>query len=184
MGKLTTAIKAGQTAVELTQNAKSLADTASSFKSADKGVLGRAAGRQAFNEGADIGKTAGKSWLKTFEWIFALLVAGGSAITAALFLLAAPFLFIAWIVVFGLFAGLFLGRDSGEDEEYKGSNTRAMKIAVWVDFVNSLLWFASAVYGCIKTMLGNKVDRMTDKAGQKMFSKKQAPSKDNYAESV
>ncbi|CAI4214563.1 unnamed protein product [Parascedosporium putredinis] len=69
MGKLTTAIKAGQTAVELTQNAKSLADTASSFKSADKGVLGRAAGRQAFNEGADIGKTAGKSWLKTFEVI-------------------------------------------------------------------------------------------------------------------
>ncbi|PKS08768.1 hypothetical protein jhhlp_004821 [Lomentospora prolificans] len=246
MGKLSTAIKAGQTAVELTNNAKTLAGAAQSFKSADKEELGRAAGRHAFNEGADIGKTAGKTWLKTFEviprmvcrglqflfaiiacgfygnrvdadrkdgdgyspeWIFAILIASISAVTAVLFIAAAPLsalpfvgsklkmcktyraftwdagLFIAWIVVFGLFAGLFLHRD-GDDEEYKGSSTSAMKVAVWVDLVNSLLWLASAIYGCVKTFLGEKVDHITDKAGHKLFTKKQEHTKDNYAESV
>lgn len=246
MGKLSTALKAGQAAVELTNNAKSLQGAASSFRSADKSELGRAAGHHAFKEGTDVGKKAGKAWLKTFEviprmvcrslqfifaliacgfygnrvdadrkaddgfspeWMYAIIVAGLSAISAVLFIAASPLgaipfigsklkvfktyrafawdlgLFVAWIVVFGIFAGIFLKRDS-DDEKYKGSSTGAMKTAVWVDLVNVILWLVSGVYGAVKTFLGDKMDEVTDRAGNKLFRKKAAPAKDNYAESV
>lgn len=246
MGKMQSALKAGQTAIELTNNVKSVAGVASTLRSADKSDLGRAAGRHAFTEGADVGKSAGKSWLKTFEviprivcrglqflfaiiaigfygnrvdaeskagdgvsaeWIYAVLIASLSAVTAVLFVVASPmsalpfiggklnifktykafpwdlFLFIAWIVVFGIFGGIFLKRK--DDDVYKGSNTSAMKGAVWIDFVNALLWLVSGVYGAVKTCLGEKVDKVTDKAGEKLFRKKNAPQKDDYyAESV
>lgn len=247
MSKLDKALKAGKVAVELTNNARSVASAASSFKSADKSEIGRAAGRHAFNEGAGIGKTAGKSWLKTFEviprlicrglqflfaiiaigfygnrvsaessagggvsaeWIYAVLVAGLSAVTAVLFVAATPLgaipvigsalklfktyrafawdmvLFIAWIVAFGIFAGIFLKRGSEDEDRYKGSNTGAMKGAVWIDFVNAILWIISGIYGATKTFLGDKMDEVTDKAGHKMFSKKNTGKADVYAESV
>jgi hypothetical protein len=247
MGKLDMALKA----VELGKSASNLAGAAKDFRAADKGEMGREAGRHAFSTGADAGKEVGKTWLKTFEviprlvcrglqflfaiivcgfygnrvdserrddesgysaeWIFALLVAGLSAVTAVLFVVAAPLsalpvvgsrikitrtyrafgwdviLFIAWIVVFGIFAGIFLGRDS--DDKYKGASTGAMKTAVWVDLVNVILWLVSAVYGGVKTFLGDKVDSLTDKAGSKLFTKKKAAANkememDGYAQSV
>lgn len=248
MGKLDKALKAGQVAIELTNNAKTVAGVASSFKAADKSELGRAAGRHAFNEGAGVGKTAGKSWLKTFEviprlvcrglqflfaiiacgfygnrvdaeskagdgvsaeWIYAVMVAGLSAVTAVLFVAATPLgaipvigsalklfktyrafawdmiLFIAWIVTFGIFAGIFLKRGGEDEDRYKGSNTSAMKAAVWIDFVNAILWIVSGIYGATKTFLGDKMDEATDKAGHKLFSKKKSTGKaDVYAESV
>lgn len=239
MGKLSSAIKTGQTVVELGNNAKGFAGAASEFRNADKGELGRKAGRHAFDEGAETGKTMGKAWLKTFEviprmvcrglqflfaiiacgfygnrvdsdrkdddgfspeWIFAILVAGLSAVTAVLFIIASPMsaipfigsklklfktyrafawdliLFVSWLVVFGIFAGIFLGRES--DEPYKGSSTGAMKTAVWVDFVSVLLWLTSGVYGAIKTFLGDKMDAVTSKAGDRLFAKKKASSDD------
>ncbi|KAF6790026.1 uracil phosphoribosyltransferase [Colletotrichum sojae] len=247
MSKLSNALKAGQTVIELGRNAQGLAGAASELRAADKSDLGRRAGRHAFNEGADAGKTVGKTWLKTFEvvprlvcrglqfvlaliavglygnrvhaddradegfsaeWIFAVVVAGSSALSAVLFVAATPlgaipyvggkiklfktyrafgwdlFLFIMWIVVFGIFAGIFLKRD-GEDE-YKGSSTGLMKTAVWVDLVNAILWLVSGVYGCLKTFLGERADRLSDKVGQKLFEKKtKAPAKDDgYASSV
>ncbi|KAM5349645.1 hypothetical protein ACJ41O_006150 [Fusarium nematophilum] len=245
MGKFGNAIKAGQTAIELGKTAQGFAGTASELRSADKGELGRKAGRHAFNEGTETGKTVGKAWLKTFEvvprlvcrglqflfaiiacgfygnrvaaddkaddgfspeWILAIIVAGVSATTAILFVAATPLgalpyigsrlklfktyrafawdliLFIAWIVVFGIFAAIFLHRDS--DNPYKGSSTGSMKVAVWIDMVNSLLWLASGLYGCVKTFLGDKADEMTDKVGQKLFEKRKAPEKQSDAESV
>lgn len=243
MGKLGNTLKAGQTAIELGRNVHGIAGAASEFRSADKGELGRKAGRHAFNEGAETGKTMGKTWLKTFEviprmvcrslqflfaiiacgfygnadrkdengfspeWIFAITVAGASAITAVLFIAATPLsaipyfgsklklfktyrafawdliLFIAWIVVFGIFAGIFLKRDS--DDSYKGSKAGPMKIAVWIDFINSLFWLTSGAYGAFKSFLGDKTDQMTDKMGQKLFDKKNAPAKEaTYAEDV
>lgn len=145
------------------------------------------------------------------EWIFAILVAGLSAVTAVLFVVAVPIsalpfigsklkitktyrafpwdatMFIAWIVVFGIFAGIFLGRES--DEPYKGASTGAMKTAVWIDLVNAIFWLVSGVYGGVKTFLGDKVDTLTDKAGSKLFSKKKAAANKEmelnaYAESV
>ncbi|KAJ0164459.1 hypothetical protein CTA2_946 [Colletotrichum tanaceti] len=253
MGNFGNALKAGQTAVELGRNVQGFAGAAADFRAADKGELGRTAGRGVFNEGAETGKTMGKTWLKTFEvvprlvcrglqfllalvacgfygnrvdadrkdeggggggsgfspeWILAVAVAGASAVTAVLFVAATPLgaipfvggririfktyrafawdlvLFVAWIVVFGIFAAIFLQRD-GDDDPYKGSSTGAMKAAVWVDLANAIFWFVSGVYGCIKTFLGDKTDRMTDRIGQKLFEKKQEPAKEaNYAESV
>ncbi|KAG7100400.1 hypothetical protein VD0004_g3918 [Verticillium dahliae] len=143
------------------------------------------------------------------EWLFAVVVGGLSAVTAVAFLAAAPLsaipvvgsrikmfktyrafawdatLFVAWIVVFGIMAGIFLGRDS--DDPYKGASTGAMKTAVWVDLVNAIFWAVSGAYGCFKTFLGEKADQATDKLGKKLFEKKQpqAPAKsDGYAESV
>ncbi|KAF4976586.1 hypothetical protein FZEAL_6764 [Fusarium zealandicum] len=247
MSKFKSALKTGQAAIELGHNVNSFAGAASEFRSADKADLGRKAGRHAFNEGADTGKTMGKTWLKTFEvvprmvcrglqfvfaliacgfygnrvrkdneaddgfsveWIFAITVAGLSATTALLFVAVTPLgaipfigsklklfktyrafawdliLFVTWMVVFGIFAGIFLGRDS--DNPYKGSSVGPMKVAVWIDLVNALLWLVSGVYGAIKTFLGEKADLMTDKVGQKLFEKKnKAPAKEtDYAESV
>ncbi|KAI6780732.1 uncharacterized protein J7T54_001040 [Emericellopsis cladophorae] len=244
---LQSAIKAGQTAVELGRTAQGFAGAASELRSADKGELGRKAGRHAFNEGAETGKTMGKTWLKTFEviprmivrglqflfaiiacgfygnrvdadrkadgafspeWLLAIIVAGLSAITAVLFVAATPLgaipyfgsriklfktyrafpwdaiLFIAWVIVFGIFAGIFLHRGD-DDDKYKGSSTGAMKTAVWVDFVNALFWLASAVYGAFKTFMGDKADEMTDKVGTKLFEKRKTVPKDSSdAESV
>ncbi|KAF5503691.1 hypothetical protein CGCF413_v005563 [Colletotrichum fructicola] len=240
MGQFSNAIKAGQTVIELGRNAQGLAGAANEFRTADKGEMGRNVGRAAFNEGADTGKTMGKTWLKTFEvvprlvcrglqflfaliacgfygnrvqaddkadngfspeWILAITVAGAAAVSSVLFVLATPlsaipfigsrvklfktyrafawdlFLFIMWIVVFGIFAGIFLKRSS--EDKYKGASTTAMKTAVWVDLVNAILWLISGVYGCIKTFLGDKVDHLSDKAGKKLFEKKKAaPAKD------
>lgn len=244
MGKLNTFIKGAQTVGEVAKHGKTIADATSSFRAADKGDIGRSVGRHAFHETTDIGKTAGKSWLKTFEviprlvcrglqllfaliacgfygnrvdsdrrdgddggfapeWLYAITIAGLSAVTAVLFTVVLPlsavpilgskvslfktyrafgwdlFLFIAWIVTFGIFAGIFLKRDN--DDEYKGANTRAMKAAVWIDFVNVILWLVSGVYGAIKTCLGERVDRVTDKVSNKMFDKK-GPKDHPYTE--
>lgn len=250
MGKLSTAVKAGATVIELGHNSKDLRGAAAGFRAADKKQLGRDAGHYAFKEGAETGKTMGKTWLKTFEviprmicrslqfilaivacgfygnrvdadrkehhgfapeWLFAITVAGLSAMTAILFIAVGscssiPFigskmkilktyrafawdtiLFIAWLVVFGIFAAIFLKRP--DDKPFKGSSVRTMKTAVWVDLVNSFLWMVSAMYGCFKTFLGDKMDKATDKAGNKMFSKKKKGNDEGtemkyYAESV
>ncbi|KAF6814436.1 hypothetical protein CMUS01_12653, partial [Colletotrichum musicola] len=52
--------------------------------------------------------------------------------------------------------------------------------------VNAILWLVSGVYGCLKTFLGERADRLSDKVGQKLFEKKaKAPPKDDgYASSV
>lgn len=244
MGKLGSVLKTGQAAIELGHSAQGFAGAASEFRAADKKELGRKAGRHAFNEGADKGKTAGKAWLKTFEtiprlicrglqflfaiivcgfygnrvdaerksdgsfspeWLYGVIVAGASATTAILFVALTPLgaipyfgskikvvktyrafmwdliLFIAWIVVFGIFAAIFLKRDS--DDPYKGSKTGVMKVAVWIDLVNALLWLTSGAYGACKTCLGQKADEMSEKMGQKMFEKKQ-PKESSDVESV
>ncbi|KAK0389989.1 hypothetical protein NLU13_3562 [Sarocladium strictum] len=247
MGKLQTAISAGQTAIELGRNAQGFAAATHDIRHADKGQLGRQAGRHAFNEGAATGTTMGKSWLKTFEvnprlvfrclqflfaiiavgfygnrvdadrkerdgfspeWMYAMIVGGASAVTAVLFVAAAtlgalPYigsrlkmlkvyrafpcdliLFVAWIVVFGIFAGIFLHRDD-DDGSYKGSKTGPMKVAVWIDLVNAVLWLISGTYGGLKTFLGGKLEEATAKVGNKLFSRKQkTPPKEEYAESV
>lgn len=248
MGKLSSAIKAGQSAAQFANNANQARTAANDFRQADKRQMGRDAGRYAFSEGANTGKTVGKTWLKTFEviprlvvrtlqfilalvavgfyghrvdedrkgeghsfapeWLFAVIVCGCSAVTAVVFLMAAsagaiPFigsrlkmlktyrafawdasLFIAWLVVFGIFAGIFLKRKS--DEPYKGASVGSMKTAVWVDMVNAVLWMGSAGYGCFKTFLGRKVDEASDKVGNKLFSKKGGNDHEmkNYSESV
>lgn len=135
------------------------------------------------------------------EWVFGLIVAGLSSITAVVFAVAAPFgavsnrcktsrlfswdltLFLLWIVVFGIFGGIFLHRDS--DDSYKGSNTTVEKSAVWVDLVNAILWLTSGIYGLVKTFMSGKVDTLGEKVTGKVFGKKQpAPEKMGTYEQV
>lgn len=91
-------------------------------------------------------------------WVYALFVAGLSAITSAVFaipfwrthvyFLWDAFLFILWVAVFGTFARIFLPLESGEDE-YQGASIAAMKVAVWLDLVNCILWLDTAIYGFV-----------------------------------
>ncbi|KAH7160446.1 hypothetical protein B0J13DRAFT_671011 [Dactylonectria estremocensis] len=249
-----TALKAGQAANQFRNNTNQTAiglginpgEAAQEFRRDPRSAakdLGRKAGHHAFNEGAETGKTMGKTWLKTFEvvprlvcrglqfifaiivcafygnrvdatgfsveWVFALVVGGISATTAILFVALTPLgaipyfgsklkliktyrafawdlgLFVAWVIVFGIFAAIFLHRDEDEgDKPYKGSKTGPMKVAVWIDLVNAILWLVSGAYGCLKTFVGGKADEMTDKVGLKLFEKKAAKEKDVAAESV
>ncbi|KKY35717.1 putative uracil phosphoribosyltransferase [Diaporthe ampelina] len=135
------------------------------------------------------------------EWVFGLVVAGLSCVTAVAFAAAAPFgavsnrfktarlfswdltLFLLWIVVFGIFGGIFLHRDG--DDSYKGSSTAVEKGAVWVDLVNAILWLVSGTYGFVKTFMSGKVDTLGEKVTGKVFGKKQpAPNKMEMYETV
>ncbi|GAP89932.1 hypothetical protein SAMD00023353_4400380 [Rosellinia necatrix] len=90
------------------------------------------------------------------KWIYAIVVASLSAVTAILYLIpfilrfaAVPVwsfvLFILWIALFGLFGSMYIH----EKPEGNGDIQR-MKNAVWVDLANALLWLigagAAAVY--------------------------------------
>ncbi|KID93806.1 hypothetical protein MAJ_10241, partial [Metarhizium majus ARSEF 297] len=129
-------------------------------------------------------------------WMYGVAVAGLSAVTAIVFAAAAsvgsipvvgkvmgsfkPYLFWSWdlalfglwMVAFGIFAGLFLKRKS--DDPYRGSNTAAMKVALWIDLANAILWFGSAGYSAFKQCTGKTTDRLTDKAGQKIFGSRES----------
>ncbi|KAI9802558.1 MAG: hypothetical protein M1833_001630 [Piccolia ochrophora] len=83
------------------------------------------------------------------KWIYAVVVASLSAITAVVYMI--PFvkshvafawdalLFILWVAVFGR---MYIN----EDPEGDGGVQR-MKNAVWIDLINMLLWFFSAIFG-------------------------------------
>ncbi|KAI0187952.1 hypothetical protein EV127DRAFT_368555 [Xylaria flabelliformis] len=90
------------------------------------------------------------------KWVYAIVVASLSAVTAILYFV--PFLlrfavvpiwsfilFVLWIVLFGIFASLYIH----EDPEGNGDIIR-LKNSVWVDLTNALLWLigtvASAAY--------------------------------------
>ncbi|ROW08381.1 hypothetical protein VMCG_03097 [Cytospora schulzeri] len=119
------------------------------------------------------------------EWAYGVVVAGLASVTAVVFAIAAPFgavsnrckthrlftwdltIFILWIVAFGIFAAIFLHRDS--DNPYKGSSTIVEKAAMWIDLINAVLWLVSGAYGFTKTFLGGKVDSLGGKVTEKLF---------------
>ncbi|KAI0548466.1 hypothetical protein F4679DRAFT_550562 [Xylaria curta] len=85
------------------------------------------------------------------KWVYAVVVASLSAITAILYFV--PFLlrfaivpiwsfvlFTLWIVLFGIFASLYIH----EDPEGNGDIIR-LKNSVWVDLTNALLWLIGTV---------------------------------------
>ncbi|KAK3112145.1 hypothetical protein LTR53_011888 [Teratosphaeriaceae sp. CCFEE 6253] len=86
------------------------------------------------------------------KWVFAEVVAGLSAVTCIVY--AVPVvkswwgfawdgvLFILWAALFGTFGHLYIPAHPTP----KQGGQRRMKHAVWVDLVNMLLWFATALY--------------------------------------
>ncbi|OAA64841.1 hypothetical protein ISF_04251 [Cordyceps fumosorosea ARSEF 2679] len=242
-------------AAQLAKDANAARAAVGEFSKADKGQMGRNAGRAAINHGAGMGMEAGKTWLKTFEtiprifvrltqfvmalaaagfygnrvdadrkakegyapeWLFAVIICGLSAVTSVFFLLVASAgiipgigrlniiktyrawawdatLCVAWLVIFGMFAGIFLNRKS--DDPYKGASVRVMKVAVWVDLVSMIFWMLTAVYGCLLMFARQWLDGIGDRLCN-MFSKKKNKGKDkgkgkgkglemeNYSENV
>lgn len=134
------------------------------------------------------------------EWIYGLVVAGLSFVTAVAFAIAAPFgavtnrckthrlftwdlvIFLLWIVVFGIFADIFLHRH--DDNPYKGSSTIVEKAAMWIDLVNAILWLISGTYGFVKTFLGTKIDTLGEKVTGKLFEKKEKHDQKRAYETV
>jgi len=86
------------------------------------------------------------------RWVWAVVVASLSAITAIIYSL--PFfplrfffiwdilLFIFWLTVFGIFAKLFVNEDPEGNHDIE-----QMRDAMWLDLVNWLLWLISALVG-------------------------------------
>ena len=86
------------------------------------------------------------------KWSYAVFCGAISSLTALVFILPLvkswvffyvdALIWFFWVVLFGIFGKMFINKDP------KGSSgiTR-MKRAAWIDMVNMLLWFISAVYG-------------------------------------
>ncbi|KAI0877487.1 hypothetical protein GGS24DRAFT_120723 [Hypoxylon argillaceum] len=114
------------------------------------------------------------------EWVYALFVAALSAATAVLFAVPQPFvrtarlfawdftLFVLWLVVFGVFAVLFLRMPRDDAHKwYENTRVSTMRHAVWVDLVNAVFWVLTGAYGCFRTFVSRKVDGTIDtKLGQ------------------
>lgn len=85
------------------------------------------------------------------KWTYAEVVAGISAVTAALYFI--PFvlrmafiwawdlvLFVLWIALFGVFGKMYISEDPEGNDDIK-----RMKNAVWVDLTNALLWLVAGL---------------------------------------
>lgn len=118
-------------------------------------------------------------------WWFGLMIAVLSCLSAIILAFTAPLgaiskrfkthhlfgwdltFFLLWIVVFGIFMGIFHNRSS--DDPYKGSSTALEKSAAWLDFVNALLWLVSGAYGGIKTWVGRRRDALKNQAQTRLL---------------
>ncbi|KAH8650134.1 hypothetical protein BX600DRAFT_474135 [Xylariales sp. PMI_506] len=110
-------------------------------------------------------------------WVFAVAVSALSCLTCIAFCIPfLPahrlfawdlFLFVLWIAVFGTFADIFL---HNEAKTYEGVSVALMKVAVWVDLVNCVLWLATGAYGSFRTFVGRKVRSVEDKIDGKLDS--------------
>lgn len=93
------------------------------------------------------------------KWVFATVVGSLSAITALVYIIvlflasnlsiallfAWDFIiFVLWAAVFGIFGKMYIGTKVEMEP-----GIQRMKNAVWIDLVNMLLWFISAVWGLV-----------------------------------
>ncbi|CAI7637943.1 unnamed protein product [Penicillium manginii] len=106
------------------------------------------------------------------EWIYAELVVVFSAITCAVHCFVTivhvawvtwdTVLFILWMAQVGVFGNIYMRHDSDIQQPYvqvTQSVTR-MRAAVWIGFINMLLWLLTTVLGvawCIRTRVDSKI---------------------------
>ncbi len=76
--------------------------------------------------------------------IYAVLPILISSFTTAILFAWDAVLFILWVAVFGLFGALYINENARGD----GGVSR-MKNAVWIDLINMLLWFVTAIVAAI-----------------------------------
>lgn len=105
-------------------------------------------------------------------WIFADVAACLSALTCIIhcsvtvtrvvWCLGDLILAVLWAAQVGVFAGIYLGGDGGEQmEEYAGatSDIGRMRAGVGVGVVNLVLWFVTAVLACVACCATRRVTR-------------------------
>ena len=59
------------------------------------------------------------------------------------------FLFVLWTALFGIFGKMYIGTKVEMEP-----GIQRMKNAVWVDLINMLSWFVSAIWGMWKFFFG------------------------------
>jgi hypothetical protein len=128
----------------------------------------------------DVDSRAGRP--QAAAWLYAVTVGILSNLTALLFALPIPFLkthrlfiwdfvlFALWIACFGTFGAMYLNR-AEDAEAYPGTSNGVMKVAVYIDLVNAILWMGTAGYGCCRTFLGKKVDAKINKTKEAALDK-------------
>lgn len=57
-------------------------------------------------------------------------------------------LFILWTALFGSMGSIYIGGDASDYQDVTQSVTR-MKVALWFDLLNMLLWLATGIYGMV-----------------------------------
>lgn len=57
-------------------------------------------------------------------------------------------LFILWTALFGSMGSIYIGGDAGDYQDVTQSVIR-MKVALWFDLLNMLLWLATGIYGMV-----------------------------------
>ncbi|KAF2725324.1 hypothetical protein K431DRAFT_281279 [Polychaeton citri CBS 116435] len=91
------------------------------------------------------------------KWVYAVTVGGIAASTCILYLVIHfmswikshhlfswdAVIFILWVALFGIFGKIYISANPTPEQHGQWR----MKRAVWVDLVNMLLWFVSAVWG-------------------------------------
>ncbi|SPO03740.1 uncharacterized protein DNG_06423 [Cephalotrichum gorgonifer] len=101
--------------------------------------------------GTDVGRGKRPDGFGDGRWVYAIVVACLSALTAALHLIPMVLrfmlvwvwdfvLFILWIALFGIFGKLYIHEPANGNGE-----TKRMKAAVWIVLVNALLWLLAAL---------------------------------------
>ncbi|KAI9676110.1 MAG: hypothetical protein M1817_000854 [Caeruleum heppii] len=103
------------------------------------------------------------------RWIYAEVVAGLSGLTALIFMIPYlkihilfvwdAFLCLLWLIVFGIFGKIYIQQGAKDDV-----GIQRMKNAVWVDLVNMLLWFVTAVWGAISWRAQSKMAPPTSRS--------------------
>ena len=61
---------------------------------------------------------------------------------------------ILWIAVFGVFAQIYMNWDP--KHAYEGTDTSQMKVAMWMDLINVILWFGTMTTGLLGCLGGRK----------------------------
>jgi hypothetical protein len=128
--------------------------------------------------GQDIHMAAQYHQAQASAWVYAVVVAGMSAVTVMIYV--APIvkthffwfwdllLFILWVAVFGRFASQYLHYKpalvNGKVDTNPGPSPNTMHHAVWVDMINMVLWFLTGTYGAVLFFTARKRSLHTGRA--------------------
>ena len=122
--------------------------------------------------GVDLRHSTATKTHSNSAWVFAELVAGLSIITCIIHCFVTVkrvswcawdwLLFILWIAQFGVFGNIYISSNHSEDE-FETLSVVRMKVAVWFDGINALLWFVTALSGIIWCCTASRVTRGTSR---------------------